>query len=204
MWSCVWFDLAAIFAIAIIIVHPWRSIGALAITGLGILFVFCRSDRRLASLGQLCLGLAWIDLWGPIVMGLINQWLLPIETALAHLPLSLFGSFSLAGNVILGANGHDVLVLEPCSAFRNTIAMAFVWLSLMKILRLDFSFWNVYILAIGVAIVVLLNTARIGVMAFSYDQYIFWHLGPGLTIVKITMLNYCAWNFLLWTEREAG
>ena len=74
----------------------------------------------------------------------------------------------------------------------------------MKILRLDFSLWNVYILAIGVAVVVLLNTARIGVMAYSYDQYIFWHLGPGLTIVKITMLHSCAWNFLLWTEWEAG
>src|SRR5262245_12840689 len=47
-------DLAIILAVAIALVHPWRSIGALAITGLGALFV-CRSDKRLASLGQLCL-----------------------------------------------------------------------------------------------------------------------------------------------------
>jgi hypothetical protein len=59
----------------------------------------------------------------------------------------------------------------------------------MKILRLDFSWWNLYILGIGVAVVVLLNTARIAVMAYSYDQYVFWHLGPGLTIVKIAMLT---------------
>jgi hypothetical protein len=183
-----WFDLATIFAIAVATLHPWRSIGALAFSILGILFI-CRSDKRLRSLGQLCLGLAWIDFWGPVVMGLINQWLLPIETALAQVPLSFFGSFSLAGNVILGANGHDILVLEPCSAFRNTVAMAFIWLSLMKILRLDFSLWNLYILGIGVAVVVLLNTARIAVMAYSYDQYVFWHLGPGLTIVKIAMLT---------------
>jgi len=183
-----WFDLATIFAVAIATIHPWRSIGALAVTALGVLFI-CRSDKRLRSLGQLCLGLAWIDLWGPIVMGLINQWLLPIETTLAQFPLSFFGSFSLAGNVILGPNGHNILVLEPCSAFRNSVAMAFIWLSLVKILRLDFSLWNVAILGVGLAVVVFLNTARIGVMAISYDQYVFWHLGPGLTIVKITMLT---------------
>ena len=80
-----WFDLATIFAIAVATLHPWRSIGALAFSILGILFI-CRSDKRLRSLGQLCLGLAWIDFWGPVVMGLINQWLLPIETALAKLP----------------------------------------------------------------------------------------------------------------------
>jgi len=159
-----WWDYAAIVAIAIALIHPWRSIGALAVSALGVLFVG-RSDKRLASLGQLCIGLAWIDLWGPLVMGLIAQWLLPIETALAYIPLSLFGSFSLAGNVILGAKGHDVAVLEPCSAFRNTITMAFIWLALMKILRLDFRLRHFCILAMGLAVVVVLNTARIGVMA---------------------------------------
>src|SRR5689334_4396869 len=33
-----WFDLAMIFAIAIATIHPWRSIGALAVTALGLLF----------------------------------------------------------------------------------------------------------------------------------------------------------------------
>jgi len=183
-----WWDFATITGIAIFLIHPWRSNAALAISVLGLMFIG-RGDKRLKSLGQLCLGLAWIDLWGPLVMGLIEQWLLPIETELAHIPLSLFGSFSVVGNVIFGENGHDIAILEPCSAFRNTINMAFIWLAMMKILRLDFHVWNFLILVLGIIVVVLINTARIGLMAFSFDQYIFWHLGPGLSIVKFTMLT---------------
>jgi hypothetical protein len=183
-----WWDFATIAGIAIFLIHPWRSNAALAVSLLGLMFIG-RGDKRLKSLGQLCLGLAWIDLWGPVVMGLIGQWLLPIETELAHIPLWLFGSFSVVGNVIFGQNGHDILVLEPCSAFRNTINMAFIWLAMMKILRLDFHLWNFLILVLGLIVVVLINTARIGLMAFSFDQYVFWHLGPGLSIVKFTMLT---------------
>ena len=152
--------------------------------------------------GQLCIGLAWIDLWGPLVMGLIEQWLLPIETALAYIPLSLFGSFSLAGNVILGAKGHDVAVLEPCSAFRNTITMAFIWLALMKILRLDFRLRHFCILAMGLAVVVVLNTAQIGVMAYSYDQC-FFAFGSRPNDRKIHNANRRAWSVLLWVARKA-
>ena len=70
------------------IVHPWSRVGPLVLTVLGLLFIF-RSDRRRASLGQLCLGLAWIGLWGPLVFRLIEPWFLPMETALGYLPLSI-------------------------------------------------------------------------------------------------------------------
>jgi hypothetical protein len=183
-----WWDFATVSSLAIFLIHPWRSNGALAISVLGLLFIG-RNDKRLASLGQLCIGLAWIDFWGPLVMGLIGPWLLPIETALAQVPLSFFGSFSLVGNVIFGENGHDIVVLEPCSAFRNTINMAFIWLALIKIMRLDFCARHLFILAFGLVVVVLLNTARIDLMAYSYEQYVFWHLGPGLVIVKFLMLT---------------
>lgn len=73
--------------------------------------------------------------------------------------------------------------------FHNTITTAFIWLSLVKIQRLDFQLKHVVILAIGVAVVVLLNTARIGIMTVSQSQYLFWHMGPGLWIVKVVMLS---------------
>jgi len=194
-------DFIAIATMAIALIHPWRSIGALIITCLALMFIG-RNDKRLASLGQLCIGLAWIDLWGPLVMGLIDQWLLPVETALAYIPLSWFGSFSHVGNVILGANGHDVEILEPCSAFRNTMTIAFIWLSLMKIQRLDFQLRYFSILVAGLGIVVLINTARIAVMAHSYEQYVFWHLGPGLIIVKFTMLSLVFGLFYFGLQRK--
>ena len=66
--------------------------------------------------------------------------------------------------------------------------MAFVWLSMVKILRLDFRLFHFAVLAMGLAVVVLINTIRIGLMAYSYDLYVFWHIGPGLVIIKIIML----------------
>ena len=183
-----WWDFVAIISITIASFYPSPLCRAIAMTCLGLLFVV-RSDKRIASLGQLCIGLVWIDFWGPLVLSLISQWLLPLETAFAYLPLTVFGSFSLDGVTITNGSGFDLEVAEPCSAFHNTITTAFIWLSLIKIQKLDFHFKHFLILAIGVAIVVLLNTARIGVLAVSMSQYVFWHMGPGLWIVKIVMLS---------------
>jgi hypothetical protein len=185
-----WWDFLAIFGAAIASLYPSPELRAIAVTCLGLSFVR-RSDKRIASLGQLCIGLAWIDFWAAIVLGLVAQWLLPLETQLAYLPLSLSGSgaFSLDGIIISNSNGHAIEVLEPCSAFHNTITIGFIWLSLLKIQKLEVSPRHFYILAISLAAVVVLNTARISVMALSESQYIFWHLGPGLWIVKVTMLS---------------
>ncbi len=95
----------------------------------------------------------------------------------------------LNGLIISNDSGFGLLVAEPCSAFHNTITATFIWLSLIKIQRLDFQSKYFVILAIAVAAVVLLNTARIGLMAVSESDYLFWHMGPGLWIVKIVMLS---------------
>jgi hypothetical protein len=108
---------------------------------------------------------------------------------LSYLALSLFGLFSLDGVTISNSSGFTLMVAEPCSAFHNTIITSFIWLSLIKIQRLPFRLKHFVVLAIGLIAVVLLNTARIGIMAVSYSQYLFWHMGPGLWVVKIVMLT---------------
>jgi hypothetical protein len=183
-----WWDFLAVFAITIASVYPSPISRAIAMTCLGLLFIV-RSDKRIASLGQLCIGLVWIGFWGSIVLSFIAPWLLPIETTLAYLGLSLFGSFSVNGNTISNGSGFTLMVAEPCSAFRNTIIIAFIWLSLIKIQMLRFQLEHFLILTIGLISVVLLNTARIGLMVISDSQYMFWHMGPGLWILKIVMLT---------------
>jgi len=183
-----WWDFVAIISITIASFYPSPLSRAIAMTCLGLLFVV-RSDKRIASLGQLCIGLVWIDFWGALVLSLISQWLLPLETAFAYLPLTIFGSFSLDGITITNGSGWDIEVMEPCSSFHNTITTVFVWLSLIKIQRLDFHFKYVVVLAIGLAFVVLLNTARLGIMAVSVSEFDFWHEGPGEYIVKYVMLS---------------
>jgi hypothetical protein len=181
-------DFVAIAGIAVASLYPSPAVRAIAMTCLGLLFV-ARSDKRIASLGQLCIGIVWIDYWGPLVLDLIKPWLLPIEALFAFLPLWLFGSFSLDGTVIANGTGYAIQVFEPCSAFHNTITTAFIWLSLMKIMKMDFHLRQYCYLVLALAVVVLLNTARISILAISENQYLFWHMGAGLWIVKLTMLT---------------
>jgi hypothetical protein len=54
---------------------------------------------------------------------------------------------------------------------------------------LDFHLKHFVVLAVGLTFVVLLNTARIGIMAVSESEYVFWHSGPGFWIVKFVMLS---------------
>jgi len=183
-----WWDFVAIIGAAVASFYPSPLSRAIAMTGLGLLFV-ARSDKRIASLGQLCIGLVWIDFWGALVLSLIGPWLLPFESRLAYLAVSLFGPFSLDGLIISNGSGFAIKIIEPCSAFHNTITTAFIWLSLIKIQRLDLHFRHYVILAIGLTFVVLLNTARIGIMAVSKSEYLFWHMGPGLWVVKVVMLG---------------
>jgi exosortase/archaeosortase family protein len=188
-----WWDFAAIVAalavgIVAALLYPSKVFPAISITYLGLLFI-ARSDKRIASLGQLCIGLAWIGFWGALVLIFVKQWLLPIETEFAFLPLSLFGSFSIDGTEISNGRGFSVDVFEGCSAFHNTIVTAFVWLSLIKIQKLDFRLKYFYVLAIGLVAVIVLNTLRISIMAVSEGQYLFWHEGPGQWIVKTLMLG---------------
>jgi hypothetical protein len=181
-------DFVAIAGITVASLYTSPIVRAIAMTGLCLLFV-AQSDKQIASLGQLCIGLVWIDYWGPLFLDLIKPWLLPIEALFAFLPLWLFGSFSLDGTVITNGTGYAIQVFEPCSAFHNTITTAFIWLSLMKIMRMDFHLRQYCFLALAFAVVVLLNTARISILAVSENQYLFWHTGPGLWIVKLMMLT---------------
>jgi cytochrome c oxidase assembly factor CtaG len=55
-------DFIAIAGITIASLYPSPAVCAIAMTCLGLLFV-ARSDKRIASLGQLSIGLVWIDYW---------------------------------------------------------------------------------------------------------------------------------------------
>ena len=180
-------DYVAVLFGGIAIVHPWSRVGPLVLTVLGLLFLL-RSDRRLASLGQLCLGLAWLDLWGPLVFRVIEPWFLPMETALGYLPLSLFGSFSLEGNAILSDTGHGVVVAAPCSVFANTIRVSFLWLAMVKVQGTEMRSWHFRLLAWSLLTVFLLNTLRLGLMAYSYNGFLFWHESYGASMISWTML----------------
>lgn len=180
-------DFVALFIASGVLIHPWRHTGGLALSGVGLLFCL-RKDRRLAALGQLSLALAVVDIWGQMAMTAIEAWIVPLETLLAYIPLSFLNSYSLHGNSIFHPSGREISVEGTCSAFRNMLSVALLWLSFMKIRSLDFSLRSLGVLTAGLVMVVLVNTIRIDLCAWSVENFQYWHEGPGVGVLSMTML----------------
>lgn len=183
-----WADYALLALAGLALAHPWRHVGGLALSLVGLWF--CRRrDSRLAAIGQLSLGLACLELWGPVAQSAIEEFLLPLETSLAFLTLSHLGDFTLIGNAISGAGGHTIVVEASCSAFLNVIATILLWLSFLKIGGQSARAREWVVLLLGVSWVVLVNTVRLNFCAWSMESYLFWHEGAGVTILEWLLLG---------------
>jgi hypothetical protein len=189
-------DLLLVAIAALVLIPPWRSSGAIALTVVSV-GLLVRKGRDFARFAALCVGLAWIDLWGQMVLRLIAPWLLPLETLLSFNFLTPFGAFTRTGTVISGAAGHSIAVYPGCSAFANTLTATFIWLCLIQLAETKLHRWHLFALAAALACIVGINVARIGMMAYSEDAYVFWHLGAGATFISIAMLTCVVVFFLL-------
>jgi len=181
-------DYALLGLAGLALAHPWRHMGGLVLTLVGL--SFCpRRDARLAAIGQLSLGLACVDVWGPVLQAGIEEFLLPFETSLAFLILSHLGDFALIGNAISGGSGHTIVVEASCSAFLNVVATTLLWLSFLKIQGQAARRRQWTVLLLGVTWVVLINTVRLNLCAWSMESYLFWHEGAGVTILEWLLLG---------------
>jgi hypothetical protein len=181
-------DYALLGLTGLALAHPWRHVGGLVLTLVGAWFCWKR-DARLAAIGQLSLGLACLELWGPVLQSAIEEILLPIETSIAFSTLSHLGDFTLIGNAISGAGGHTIVVEASCSAFLNVVATTVLWLSFLKIQRATLHARQWVVLLLGVTWVALVNTVRLNLCAWSMESYLFWHEGAGVTILEWTLLG---------------
>ena len=193
-------DWAAIALSALVLIHPapWSPAVALTVAGLRLVM---HGNPGARTAGVLCLGFAWIYLWGPLVFNAVSPWLLPLETWLAFALLAPLRSFTLSGTTIEAANGFSVVVLPACSAFSNTVRTAFLWLALGALCQIGISWRVVRFLAVALALIVLCNAARVGLMATSYPAYRFWHDGAGATVFSGLLLACALVPFLVMAGR---
>ncbi|WP_197086708.1 archaeosortase/exosortase family protein [Bradyrhizobium sp. LTSPM299] len=180
---------------------PKHSTFAVAATAMAALLIW-RKDSRLSSIGQLSLALAWIDFWGPSFYLLFDRWFLSLETMIAFEPLSWFTQFTRDGNVIDNGAGHSIMVVEGCSAFRNTMTAAFVWLCSIKIQRLEVTIHRIVVLAFALGAVVVINSARLALLSISAQSFFFWHDGLGFEIAKFSMIGVVFVIFFFGIKQE--
>jgi hypothetical protein len=196
-------DLLLIAAAGAAFTLPSLKAGSIAMTPVAVMLI-TRRDARLASIGQLLLALAFYQLYGRLIFDFVAPYVLWLETGAVTGLLSFFGDFSQNGADIVAPSGHTIFIEPPCSAFHNITVATLIWLSLIKIERLQIVLSDWWTLGAMIAATILLNTIRIALMAQSAPMLQYWHDGQGVVIVSIVTLASLLGISLLSRVRPAA
>lgn len=102
--------------------------------------------------------------------------------------LAMGGGGGLNGNMILGAEGHAVLVMSGCASFSNVSNALLIWFTVATLWgdrsRL-FLAWTAVFLA---SAIVGINAIRLGGMTISREHYAWIHDGNGASIAEAAMV----------------
>jgi len=161
----------------------------LATTAAGVL-IHARSqhDVNLKAAAAVLLALAFNGFWGPKLFNALAYYILHIDAALVGLTLVLTQpGMGWDGTIVGRADGHSLIIFGPCSSFHNISLGLLCWVSITKLVRPTWVRSDFSVALIVCAAVILLNAARLYLMALSADHYAYWHQGPGEQIVAWAM-----------------
>jgi hypothetical protein len=163
-----------------------RAIWAAA-TGIAIyLFLTDTGDPKLRAAGIVLAALSVQELWGRLFFNLVADHLLRAEAAAVGTMLEAARPGTVwQDNTIMGPDGHGVVIIGGCSSFHNLSLALLCWVAIS---RLRSQTWQVRDFVIGSAIgitMILLNLARILLMAWNVELYHYWHEGTGAEIFGI-------------------
>jgi hypothetical protein len=183
-------DLVMLVVLLIGTVSPYRAVVWISATVIGLIFVFRRRDApSLLSIGQILIACAIHELWGPKLFIAVAPFFVNVEAVFAAKLLTTFSTGYLTQfNQITAPDGHTIEIFAACSAFHNLSLGALIWISIIKFHRMYFTRLDFVALAGTFTAVILINEIRIMLMARSYAYFVFWHDGPGVTIVSAAML----------------
>ena len=156
-----------------------------AITALG-LWLCLNQDDRIRAAGAVFLAIAFQQFWGRLILSALAPELVRFDAALVGeaMAYTVKGS-TWRDNIITAPSGYSIVVLEGCSSFANVATALLAWVGLG---RLERAGWRRRDLLVGAAIVasqVVLNVARMYLMAQSYPYYLYWHDEGGKQIYVV-------------------
>ena len=144
-------------------------------------------DGALKSVGTVLLALSIHLIWAPMIFRIVTPELLAADAAAVHLFLSVFRpDITMVGTTFYGANNHVITLVGGCSSFQNVSIAMLASVSVTMLVR---PYWvrnDIYwILAICTTMIVI-NVIRLGILAWSFGVYDFWHNGAGVSIIALT------------------
>jgi hypothetical protein len=151
------------------------------------LWIFNRDDTKLRAAAAVLAALSVQEFWGHVLFNLAALPLLHAETAAVGVILQAFRPGTVwQDNVITGPSGYGIVVYTGCSSFHNLSLAMLCWVTVS---RLRHQNWRTSDLVTGGAVaatMILLNLARLCLMALNIDLFRFWHDGAGAEIFAIS------------------
>jgi hypothetical protein len=148
--------------------------------------IFNGGDAKLRAAAIVLGGLTLQEFWGPVVFSLVALPLLRAETAVVGMILETARPGTVwQDNIITGPDGYGILVYRGCSSFHNVSLAMLCWLTVSK---LRYQGWRVRDLVTGVAVagtMILLNLARLCLMASNVGLYHYLHDGRGAELFAV-------------------
>jgi len=125
-------------------------------------------------------------IWAPLLFRIFTPEILIADSAAVQMMLGLLRpDISVIGTTFSAGNGHTVTLVGACSSFQNISIASLAAVSVTMLVR---PYWVrrdfLWLLAICVTMVAI-NVVRIGVLAWSFENYLYWHNGVGSQLLAL-------------------
>jgi hypothetical protein len=151
-----------------------------ALTAVGLyLWATSSGDSKLKAAAVILVALSVNIYWAPKIFEIVSLPLLRADAAFVAALLSLSVPDVAWSDTIITSAGHSIGLYGPCSSFHNISLGLLCWITVTKLIRSEWMASDLmFALAITLAVLVL-NTARLALMAHGQATFDFWHDGMG-------------------------
>jgi exosortase/archaeosortase family protein len=182
-----WLDAVIAAGLSLLVLLPTDRMIWVAAAGLAIyLWIFNRGDAKLRGAATVLAALSVQQFWGHFFFNLVAAPLLRAETAVVGAILEVVRpGTSWQDNLITGPSGFSIIVYPACSSFHNVSLAMLCWITVSRLRRQNWQSCDLLVGGAVVGVMVLLNIARLCLMAWDFDLYDYWHEGRGEQIFAI-------------------
>jgi exosortase/archaeosortase family protein len=174
-------------ALSLLIFLPTSRMIWVAATGVAIYFwIFNGSDAKLRAAAIVLAALSVQELWGHVFFNLVALPLLRVETSAVGTILEAVRSGTVwQDNIITEPSGFGIVVYTGCSSFHNLSLAMLCWVTISRLRHQNWRRRDLVTGSLVAAAMILLNLARLCLMAWNIDLYHYWHDGLGADIFAI-------------------
>jgi exosortase/archaeosortase family protein len=187
---------------------PYRFATGLLASATAFYFIHAAGpDRNVRAAGIVLLALSTQLVWGPIFFQLFTPELLQADGLLVGEVLtSLRPDIVWRETTFATPDGHAIALVGGCSSFNNLSTAILACVAVTMLTRTEWVRRDIAVIATVTVAMILLNTFRICLLAWSHASHAYWHDGAGAQIFGLgqsVLVLLFAWYGAQLSRRSA-